>query len=51
MILSREAGLALAEMRRAQREADRSRGVYQRVLEDLDRAEERLENSLRLWGC
>ena len=38
----REAGLAVAELRQAQREVER-------VLEDLDRAGERSENALRLW--
>jgi hypothetical protein len=42
-------GLALAEMRLAQREAQRAREGYARVLEELDRAEERMQNALRLW--
>jgi hypothetical protein len=44
-----DAGLALAEMRQAQHEAERVREAYARLLEDLDRAEERLHNALRLW--
>jgi hypothetical protein len=45
----RELGLALAERRLAEREVDRVREVYERVLEDLDRAEERTRNARRLW--
>ena len=44
-----EAGLALAELRQVQREVQSVRGVYQRALEDLDRAEERARYALRLW--
>jgi hypothetical protein len=36
-------------MRLAQREAQRAREGYARVLEELDRAEERMQNALRLW--
>ena len=44
-----EVGLALAEVRQAQLEAQRAReGYYARVLEDRDRAEERLHHALRL---
>jgi hypothetical protein len=45
-----ELGLAIAEFRQAQSEVQRVRGVYRQALEDLDCAEERVHNALRLWG-
>jgi hypothetical protein len=44
-----ELGLAIAELRLAQREAHGAREGYERAVEDLDRAEERVHNALRLW--
>jgi hypothetical protein len=44
-----EAGLAIAELRQAQREAQDAKEGYKRALEDLDRAEERVHNAIRLW--
>jgi hypothetical protein len=44
-----ELGLALAELRQVQSEVQRVRGVYSRAMEDLDRAEERVHNAIRLW--
>ena len=45
----REIGLAVAELRQAQQEAQRVETLYERVLEDLERAGERADNALRLW--
>lgn len=39
----REFGLAIAEMRQAEREAQRMQGDFERALETLDRAREDLE--------
>jgi hypothetical protein len=44
-----ELGLALAELRQVQSEVQRVRRVYSQVLEDLDHAEERVHNAIRLW--
>ncbi len=44
-----ELGLALAEFRQAQSDVQRVQGVYSQVMEDLDCAEERVHNALRLW--
>jgi hypothetical protein len=44
-----EFGLSLAETREAHREVRRARQIYNQVLEDLDRAEERMHNAFRLW--
>jgi transcriptional regulator with XRE-family HTH domain len=44
-----ELGLAVAEFRQAQREAQGAREGYERTLEGLDRAEERVYNAIRLW--
>jgi hypothetical protein len=45
----RELGLALAELREVQLEVRNVRGIYERALEDLGRAEERAYNALQLW--
>lgn len=44
-----EAGLAVAELCQVERDVQRVRGVYERALEDLDRAEERMYNALRFF--
>jgi hypothetical protein len=44
-----ELGLAVAELRLAQREAHDARQGYERALEVLGRAEERVYNAVRLW--
>jgi len=44
-----ELGLAVAEFRHVERDVQRVRGVYRQALEDLDRAEERVHNAIRLW--
>jgi hypothetical protein len=44
-----EAGLAVAELCQVERDVQRVRGVYERALEDLDCAEERMYNALRFF--
>jgi hypothetical protein len=44
-----ELGLAIAEFRQVQSEVQRVRGVYSQAMEDLDCAEERVHNAIRLW--
>jgi hypothetical protein len=44
-----EAGLAVAELCQVELDVQRVRGVYERALEDLDRAEERMYNALRFF--
>ena len=43
-----QAGLALAELRQVQRDTRGTREIYERALLDLDRAEERARNAMRL---
>jgi hypothetical protein len=44
-----ELGLAIAEFRHVERDVQRVRGAYGQAMEDLDRAEERVHNAIRLW--
>jgi hypothetical protein len=46
----KETGLALAELREVQRDYSEAMKVLKQALRDLDRAEERARNALRLLG-